>query len=119
MPDAPKIVWENTVKEVNEEEVYLEPKLFPAKPAFFEIGTIAPVYLTGIYQIDVKTPKGIGWHTATDLIDKLLSHFPRNLVLIKDDMSIKIINSYANQGMIDFKGVYTTPVSVEYYSFYM
>ena len=118
MPDLPIVVWENTVQEITENDTYFEVHLLPASNFYPEIGDYSLVKLSGIYQINVITPKGIGWGNSANLVDKIIAHFPRNLVLTNGTVNVKIKQVDVAQGLKNEDGAYVVPVSIRYFSYY-
>ena len=118
LSDAPTIAWENLYVEVDENEVYLEPHLFPSDTFYPEIGTDTAAYLSGIYQVNVVAPKGQGWGNVADLVDSITNHFKRGTVLSNENMSIKIKKVNFEPGIYNAKGNYVVPISIVYFTYY-
>jgi hypothetical protein len=117
----PKWKRENSNLAVNEKELFIETFLLPAEPDYPNIGLEGFKVESGIFAINVKAVRGVGWGTHTNLIDSILNHFYRNLVLSSGDtlerIRLRVLKSYAISGFTDMEGRYTVPVHVKYNSY--
>jgi len=118
LPNAPTIAWENLYVEVDENEIYLEPHLFPSDTYYPELGENAAAYLSGIYQINVVAPKGQGWGNVADLVDSITEHFKRGTTLSNENMTLRISKVNFEPGIYNAKGNYVVPISIVYFSYY-
>lgn len=113
----PPILWENTTLELDDIDTYLEVHLFPADDYYPFLGDNT-VNINGIYQINVVTPKSIGWGQAAQYVDILRQNFYRGQVLTDGDLYIKIKQTNVANGINTTEGTYVVPVSVIYFAYY-
>lgn len=119
IPNLPAVVWENTLYTPDSDELYLEVFLFPSESQNRTIGTNAPTYESGIFQINVVGVRGHGWGTVYSWVDSLVNNFARGDVLTSSATTIKLrINkAYPNPGFLNSEGRYVVPVDVRYFGY--
>ena len=115
------ILWkrENVDAKSEEREVYIESMLIPAETDYPNIGISGFKVLAGTFAIHVKAVRYRGWGGFSSLVDEIIEHFPRNLVLTNSDQTInvKILKTYPMGGFYDSDGRYTIPVHIRYDSY--
>ena len=111
---------ENLSVNPDEDEIYIASSLIPAETRFPNVGLNGFRVESGIFAILVKSVRYSGWGGYSTLVDDILEHFPRNLILTSDvdsgetEIKIHILRSYALSGYTDSEGRYTIPVHVRF-----
>lgn len=115
------ILWkrENLDLTPDENEVYIESMLIPAETDYPNIGLSGFKVLAGTFAVHVKDVRYQGWGGFSSLVDEIIEHFYRNLVLTNSDQTInvKILKTYPLSGFYDSDGRYTIPVHMRYDSY--
>ena len=110
---------ENLALDPDEDEVYITSSLIPARTRFPNIGGSGFRVESGAFEVQVKAVRESGWGTYSNLVDDILEHFPRNLILTTaidsdTDLEVHIQKSYALPGYYDSNGRYSIPVHIRY-----
>ena len=115
------ILWkrENLDLTPEENETYIESMVIPAETDYPNIGLSGFKVLAGTFAIHVKETRYQGWGNFSLLVDEIIEHFPRNLVLTNGDgtINVKILKTYPMGGFYDSDGRYTIPVHIRYDSY--
>lgn len=100
----------------NENEIYIESELIPAETGYPNVGLIGFEHEFGTFAVYVKGVRYQGWGGYSDIVDEIIDHFPRNLILADSASSInlKILKAFALSGFTASDGRYTIPVYVRY-----
>jgi len=118
MPYRPPVAWDNMFFEAKEDELYLEPKLFPGSVFYKFLGGNTPQYARGIYQINIKAPKGTGWSDVADVVESIEEWFYRGLVLTDGDLKLRIEKLEFSPSIYSHDGKYVVSVSIYFYYYY-
>jgi hypothetical protein len=111
---------ENLDLDPDEDEIFITSALVPAQTRYPNIGENGFKVESGTFAIQVKAVRESGWGQYSNLVDDILDHFPRNLVLTsdpdsgEDEIKIKIYKSYALSGYFDSNGRYSIPIHIRY-----
>jgi len=103
----------------DEDEMYITSSLIPAITRFPNVGTNGFRVESGTFEVQVKSVRESGWGDYSDLVDDILEHFPRNLILTATidsdtDLEVHISKSYELPGYYDSNGRYSIPVHIRY-----
>jgi len=103
----------------DEDEMYITSSLIPAITRFPNVGTNGFRVESGTFEVQVKSVRESGWGDYSDLVDDILEHFPRNLILTTAidstiDIKVKIFRSYALPSYFDSNGRYSIPIHIRY-----
>lgn len=90
----PSVAWENVPFTPATGTPYLKPALLPGEPTQAEIGTSGANRHTGIYQISIYYPTGLGVSGLNTLRDGLINHFKRGTVLTYSGISVTIQKAF-------------------------
>jgi hypothetical protein len=116
----PKWKRENLDLNPDENEIFITSSLLPAETRFPNVGLSGFRVESGTFAILVKAVRYTGWGQYSNLVDDILQHFPRNLILTSDpdsgetEIKVHILKSYALSGYEDAQGRYTIPVHVRF-----
>jgi len=94
---------------------YMRSTLLPAATESAAIGLNGTDFYSGLYQVDVFAPRGLGSKTAIDLADEIVQLFVKGTVLVVDSFRIRIQNGTI-QAPIEDADWYQIPVIIEYFS---
>lgn len=90
----PSVAWENVPFTPTTGQPYIAPALLPGEPFQCEIGTSGANRHTGIYQISIYYPAGLGVLGFNTLRDGLCDHFKRGTVLTYGGTSVTIQKAF-------------------------
>jgi len=96
--------------------VYAVTHLLPVPTAQAALGENARNMHKGIFQVTIKTKKGIGWGNGAEIADSIMAAFQRGTVLTQSTHTITVERSYIGPGFYD-EDNYCLPVSIDYYCF--
>lgn len=107
------VAWENVPFTPPSDGLYLAVHDMPATPRTLDLGLRCRIY-SGVYQINVVAPVGIGRTDVVALADRVAELFPEGLEIAGKDFTCWISSA---PGI--FRGVptpvsYTVPVSLNY-----
>lgn len=115
------MLWkrENLDVTPKENEVYIESDLVPGETAYPNVGLSGFENNFGTFAIRVKAVRYQGWGGFSDVVNEIINHFPRNLVLSDTEAtsSVTILKTFALSGFTASDGRYTIPVHVRYDSY--
>lgn len=113
----PKVNWDNEGFNVVEGVAYLEVQNFPQDINPDEIGSSAPSRFDGFFQVNVKTPSGIGTKMATGYVTWLLATYKKGTPFTTASGLIVRVRKTVPAGGLNDKDWYMVPVTVYYYTF--
>lgn len=114
---------ENLDIDPDENEIFIKSALIPAETDFPNIGTNGFRVESGTFEVQVKAIRQSGWGQYSNLVDDILEHFPRNLILTNDpdsgetEIKVYIRKSFARPGYFDSNGRYSIPIHIRYDSY--
>lgn len=120
LSNLPEWKRENLGLDPDETEIYITSKLLPAQTDFPNIGLNGFRVESGTFEIQVKAVRNTSWGEYSNLVDDILEHFPRNLILTsdpdsgEDEIKVQIMKSYPLSGYFDSNGRYSIPIHVRY-----
>lgn len=120
LPNLPSWERENLDIDPDETEIFIKSALIPAQTEYPNLGNSGFEVEAGTFAVLVKAVRQTGWGIYSNLVDNILEHFPRNLILTSDpesgetEIKVRIIKSYALSGYFDSNGRYTIPVHIRY-----
>jgi hypothetical protein len=113
LASLPPVAWENVPYTPTIGTMFIRPVLLPAETFQAEIGTLGQNEHTGIYQISIFSPIGIGTLTAYTLRDALINHFKRGTTLVYSGVTTKILKCYCNSDIQETDWLHI-PVNIRY-----
>lgn len=120
--DFPILLIENTGIKMDPTKYYLSATLLPAEPFAAALGQDAEDYLSGIFQLTILGPKGIGTKKIQDYAESLVSTiFSRSLRLsgiINNASTEVVIRKAFIRSAGDFEeNVYSIICEIQYYTY--
>jgi len=112
---APPIQSPNVSYKPTKGTTYLRSSLLPAATTSAAIGLDGNDFYSGVYQVDVFSPRGLGAKTAIDMADEVIELFVKGTVLTTDSFRVKILNG-SIQAPLEEPDWYQVPVIVEWFS---
>lgn len=97
-----------------DENPYLAPSFIPAQTGFGGLSAGSYQDYAGIYQIDVRTPKGRGMSDSRAITQAVLDEFSKASTTVFNGVNVLIEQSWASS-LFDIDGAwFSVPVSVRY-----
>lgn len=112
-PSLPSVAWENVPFTPTAGAPYLKPALLPGEPQQAEIGTNGANRHTGIYQISIFYPAGLGVPGLNTLRDGLINHFKRGTVLTYSGISVTIQKAFPGP-VLQETGWQHLPITIQF-----
>jgi len=94
----PTLQLENTQEQYKTGKSFVRATLITSRPTRATVGVTGRDRLVGLYQIDVFTTLNAGVTQKNALVDGLVAHFPRTLVLADGDVTLNMEMSWAETG---------------------
>lgn len=111
-----RVAWENR-DFTPPETIYLREALLPASTRAAGLGSNAAQYSPGLYQVDVLAPVGKGHAPASRVVDGLVAHFSRGLILsTSGGIEVVIVKTYPGPAIQEDARL-KVPVTVDFYSY--
>jgi len=107
------VAWPNAPFAPTTGTAYIKADNLPGEPFQAELGTDGLNYHSGIYQITVVYPAGVGTASPGALRDAVINAFKRGTVLSYSGVYVTVTRAYASPMMIDADWV-RIPVNIEY-----
>lgn len=112
----PPIVWENTSYTSEEDQPYIETFFQPAESQNVCLGSEAPTYEHGNYQINVVGVRDQGRDEVYAWADKIVAQFPKGTVLTNSgvDINVRIRKAFPRPALYDGNGRFVVPIDVRF-----
>jgi len=110
-PEA--VAWENKKFTPAVGSTYLRPRLMPGAPVQAEIGESGQNWHPGIFQVSVFAPPTDDIGTIGTLVDAIVDHFKRGLVLSYGGINLTINKAYAGPEMQETDWLHI-PITIQY-----
>ena len=105
------IAWQNV--STTPAETYLRAFMIPSQTDSADLKGDLTTY-TGIFQVSVITPGGIGPQSAESIAEELQALFPANLLLTSASISVQTITPFSIGPELSSADSYVLPVSTQY-----
>ena len=110
------VAWENMTLDSSSDRPYLQCALLPARPYQATLGTGGFIRLSGLYQVNVVCPQGIGSGPPRNLADLLIRHFKPGTSLTRGAVNLGIDCAWRSSAVQE-PDWYLIPVSVSWFVF--
>ncbi|HFK5778286.1 TPA: phage tail terminator-like protein [Enterobacter kobei] len=107
------VAWENVPFTLPSDGLYLAVHDMPATPRTLDLGLRCRIY-SGVYQINVVAPVGIGRTDVVALADRVAVLFPEGLEIAGKDFTCWISSAPGIFRGVTTSVAYTVPVSLNY-----
>lgn len=94
----PALQLENTQQEYVTGKPFVRATLITPRPSRATVGVTGRDRLVGLYQIDVFTSLNVGASAKNALVDGLVAHFPRTLILNDGDVTLHMQMTWSETG---------------------
>lgn len=94
LSDLPDVAWPNMPFTPTPGRPYFKPALLPGEPTQAGIGESAMNRMSGIFQVAVFVPAGIGTKDLRTMCSALEAHFKRGTVLNYNGVKVTIRKAY-------------------------
>lgn len=107
------VAWENVPFTPPANDIYLAVHDMPVTPRTIDLGLRCRTY-SGVYQINVVTPAGLGRTSVVSLAGRLVELFPEGQEIAGSDFTCWITSTPAIFRGIPTAVSYTIPISLNY-----
>jgi hypothetical protein len=112
-PALPSVAWENVSFTPTTGTTYLRPFLLPGEPVQAELGTAGQNRHSGIYQISIYAPAGVGTSAAGTLRDNLIDFFKRGTTMTYSDITVQIQKAFPGPMLQETDWIHI-PITIRY-----
>lgn len=111
------VAWPNVSFSPPADNKYLRIQHIPNVTERQEITSDGPHRYLGILQISVFWPQGAGETEPREIAGQIIAHFPADLILVEDDVEVRISKRPEATGLLQEESVSQIAVSVEFESY--
>lgn len=110
---VPSVAWEGLPFTPTAGAIYLKPALLPGEPRQAEIGPNGQNWHTGVFQISIMAPAGVGVAAISTLRDGLIDWFKRGTSLVYSTTTVTCTKAYGGPVMPETDRLHL-PITIQY-----